>query len=291
MARRCGLLVISSMVSHFLAASATTSLRGGNGTARRLAAVNLQGGSFTASTTNFGFGSTTACGCTSPNSFVASLAEMGWYGAASTVWMGSPYQGSATSWSCGACSGGTCNTAISDNWGVSSFNNCAAGIGGCMSCWQLTVTDEKNLYGVQNVAAGTVVNVVVLDNCEMNNQYGNNQQWCVPFTNVPSSGCQISSTCQPTTCTTDGLVLTEESGSWGTDGSWNFGACGSATDFQCLNAAGKLAHFDLALDAVESSLRPWNTGDNPIVEATQTTCSSEVLSKFKATCDGLCSYE
>merc|ERR1712048_22535 len=181
-----------------------------------------------ASTTNFGFGSTTACGCSNPDTLVKNLAELGWYGAASTVWQGSPYKGTGDSWSCGACEGGTCNDAISNNWGSQSFNNCASGSSGCMTCWELTVADEPNIYGAKLAAAGKKANVVVADNCEMNNQYGNNQQWCVPFKNVPSEGCVITGTCQPTSCQS-GETLDEEAGSWSDDGAWNFGACGFST--------------------------------------------------------------
>jgi len=281
------ILATGSQIIH---GSATASLRGGGNETRRLASVDLTSGGFTASTTNFGFGSTTACGCSNPDTLVKNLAELGWYGAASTVWQGSPYKGTGDSWSCGACEGGTCNDAISNNWGSQSFNNCASGSSGCMTCWELTVADEPNIYGAKLAAAGKKANVVVVDNCEMNNQYGNNQQWCVPFKNVPSEGCVITGTCQPTSCQS-GETLDEEAGSWSDDGAWQFGACGSASSFDCLNAAGRPAHFDLALDVLPASSRPWDTGDNPVVTASPITCPAEVLNEFKGTCsDAFCSY-
>ena len=262
--------------------------------------VDLTAGSFLASTTNFGFGDTTACGCDSPTSMVEKLAQIStgpWYGAATPVWLGAPYAGTADEYNCAACSGGQCNDAITQGWASGkSFNNCAEGAGGCGKCFRLTVADEPNIYGVNiyDPSQPKVANVVVIDNCEMNNQYGNNQQWCVPFTNAPIKGCTLaegsdnSTSCAPTTCSSTGDELTEVAGKWDASGHWDYSECGSADAFGCTNAAGYAGHVDVALTALPSSYAlPWKTGDNPIVEVERVTCPDEVQTLLAGS-QGMC---
>lgn len=244
---------------------------------------------FKASTTQFSFSKYNSCGCSSNSDIVSDLAKVGYYGVATTAWMGSPYNGYAdSSWSCKACNDKTCFSDITD-WDTS-YTSCSAGLAGCTvnnaQCWELTVTNEDNIYGVQLADTGTVVNVVVMDNCEMFNEYGNNQQWCIPFTGVPSGGCQIDDGCASTSCSSSGDSLTQVAGSWDSDGAWSFGDCGSADDFQCTNAAGQPAHFDMMMTGLDSDLLPWDSGANPIVTAKPITCSSDATSLIAGACTG-----
>jgi hypothetical protein len=187
-----------------------------------------------------------------------------YYGVATTAWMGTPYDPSylkSDAVKCGYCKDKTCNSGISD-WNYVA-DTCATGIAGCTvrnwQCWQLTVTDDENIWGATNVEAGTTVNVAVIDNCEMQNSNGDNQQWCVPFTNVPSGGCMIADCCATTTCS-DGTSLSQEAGSWNDDGSWDMSDCGSQKDFTCLNAAGYPAHFDLPSNPCHPICNPGPVG-------------------------------
>lgn len=252
-------------------------------------AVNLKDGNFQASTTSFSLYGQTACGCQNQQALIDSLADIDWYGAATPAWLGSPYSDAYpnTGWNCDACPSQECNANLKTA-GIP-FNNCAKGPAGCMQCLELTVLGTPNIYGVSKVPAGTVVNAVVLDNCEMNNQYGNNEQWCVPFSDVPAGGCELGPeagdpACAEPACATtlSSTAVTQVGGSWSA-GVWDFGACGSAEAFTCTNGAGQPAHVDLALDQV--SKRPWDdTTLNPLVTVKYISCPDEVESLFKENC-------
>jgi len=162
----------------------------------------------------------------------------------------------------------------------------------------LTVLAVKNIYGVQSVAAGTTLNAVVLDNCEMNNQYGNNEQWCVPFSaGVPSDGCQLLPlgypTCENPQCST-GESLTQAGGTW-SKGVWDYSAeCGTPDAFTCTNGAGFGAHVDVALDGLDQFTPPWDSGANPVVSVEYVACPESVSAFFEASCSEqsgvTCSY-
>jgi hypothetical protein len=251
--------------------------------------ANLRDGPFVASSTNFGLYGQTACGCSDGVGLIADLATIGWYGAATPAWLGSPYSSTYpdTSFNCGACPDQACNSAVES--AGTPYNNCASGPGGCMQCMELTVLDTPNVYGQTTATPGTIVNAIVIDNCEMSNQYGNNEQWCVPFSaGVPTGGCQLGPepgdpSCSSPVCktpTTDSL--TQAAGKWA-DGTWDFSAeCGTIDAFSCTNGAGQPAHVDLALQQI--STPPWTTGDNPVVSVKYISCPAEVTDKFMAGC-------
>ena len=163
----------------------------------------------TASTTTFGFGGASACGCNG-DALEAAFAEYYqntrevWTGLATPAWMAgyyhAYYEGSKTvsDLRCQCTSGkdGNCRFNIDGT-----FNNCATGHGGCGTCWELTSLEvsaagtNANNCGDQSCQMPTNKKIygIVTDNCGLEDPGGNNQ-WCVPYTGLLDS-CPLS--CPP----------------------------------------------------------------------------------------------
>lgn len=237
------------------------------------------GESVVSSTTDFAFGSATACGCDG-QSVTEKLATYKWVGVATPNWIGTPYKGT---------NGATANGAdtYESVQGETYYSNCASGEGGCGKCWQLTTTGEENIYGA-SLSETYTVNVVVMDTCEDANAYGNNYQWCVAAKNIPSTGINTEGYSGHTPPFGDDLRL----GEWkvnSTDAVWTQDDCYDEDGtFICTNMAGKALHFDFAIadldDATVAAMGVWPKGSNPIVSAAPIECPSEVTETLQDGC-------
>lgn len=124
----------------------------------------------------------------------------------------------------------------------------------------------------------------------MSNQYGDNEQWCVPFSDAPSGGCVLGPNAGQPSCASPGCwsngnetqALTQVGGAWSA-GSWDFSEqCGTLDSFTCTNGAGRPAHVDLAIQQVTP---PWsNTGANPVVSVAYVTCPDAVNAMVIESC-------
>ena len=202
------------------------------------------GESVLSSTTDFAFGSSTACGCNG-ESVTQKLADIKWVGVATPNWIGTPYKGTNGAQADGA-------DTYKGAQGETYYSNCASGSGGCGKCWQLTTTGDANIYGKIPTETYTV-NVVVLDTCEDANAYGNNYQWCVAAKNIPSTGINTNGYSGHDPSFGDDLRL----GEWkvnSTDAIWENADCYDQDGkFICTNMAGKALHFDFAIDDLDDT--------------------------------------
>jgi len=244
-----------------------------------------------ASTTDFGFGAQTACGCNG-DAVVKQLEGMGWAGMATPVWMGTPYLNSIPT---PVVKGGD-SCSASELVDQDEPRNCSIGSGGCASCWKLTPTGDPNIYGVTPEASeiGSVYGVV-LDGCEASNSYGNNTQWCVPYKGIPKGGIDLSGEDCPGKCCSDDANPILKSkydaeqvfGTWTQSDklfNWNAPECyDSDGNWICTNVAGYGYHFDFATQDLGDKA-PWKPGTNPIVKAEKIECPDEVTDILRSKC-------
>ncbi len=225
---------------------------------------------------------------------------------ATPTWMASEYLGYAylptgnsftpPEITCKSCSSGKCNTNIQRNWtGKWIYNNCkqlgAKIPGGCDSCYEIQLVDiassQQNNFDFEKYRDKTWT-IIVTNNCEMYNTFGNNNNWCVPMKSGPpkqqiynsqnknassvvcgavgsNNDCnRIGSkdlTGQQTIVTTNDVIV---AGQWH-DNKWTANECGPLNKFRCRNLAGFAAHFDFEMKA------PWGN-INAVVKAKPTKC-------------------
>ena len=121
-----------------------------------------------ASSTNFAFGGITACFCNGPN-VTSSLIELQppYIGIAAPSWLGTPFSTNQPGQPI------TGADSIATRYGDGFTTNCAAGVGGCGKCFEITIDHSPG-----SSIKGEIVYGVVLDSCEDSNVYGNNWNWC-----------------------------------------------------------------------------------------------------------------
>ena len=244
-----------------------------------------------ASTTNFGFGANTSCGCNGQR-LEKQLANLGYVGVATPNWLQSTYNTNVT----GSANG---ESTPKDMRGTDYTSNCSSGPGGCGKCFELTTTDTVRVKGQQNpTAPGKTIKTVVLDTCEDRNAYGNNYQWCVASTASEAANTNNYSGGSP------------ETTSWGKDlrfgtfsedngvTTWNPSSdcTNDKGEWTCKNVAGSPIHFDFAIQnllkdpEVLKKVNPdidWSTWDNPVVTAKPIQCDPKVLETLQGSCGGL----
>ena len=193
-----------------------------------------------ATTTDFGFGDLTGCGCHGAK-LTGALGELGWVGVATPNWLGTPYH---TTLGALPRNGATLGSLMGRKY----YSNCASD---CGQCWQLETLDELNMGGVKPDKAYTV-NVVVLDTCEDRNDYGNNYQWCVAAKGVPQGGVDTNNYAghvPPFEPYLRGgnFTVADKSASWERPDCFD-----DAGNWICTNMAGEPLHFDFAIQEVRS---------------------------------------
>eukprot|EP00928_Gymnodinium_smaydae_P041794 TRINITY_DN28243_c0_g1_i1.p1 TRINITY_DN28243_c0_g1~~TRINITY_DN28243_c0_g1_i1.p1 ORF type:complete len:496 (-),score=46.65 TRINITY_DN28243_c0_g1_i1:99-1586(-) len=237
-----------------------------------------------ASTTDFGFGAATACGCNG-TSATQRLAKHGFIGVATPDWIASPFLTTSGQ----EANGGS---TFADVLNTTYYSNCANGSGGCGKCWHLKTTGEANIYNVTPSKTYSA-NVIVLDICEDRNAYGNNYQWCIAAKGVPAGGINTngySGHCADDSC---GFGQYLQLGNFSSTGpgnitAWSDAGCVVDGKWICTNLAGQPLHFDFGIqgldDATLSELGVWPLGTNPIVSAHPIKCPAEVLDDMKDSC-------
>ena len=233
-----------------------------------------------ASTTDFAFGSATACMCNGSkimdklsgknnggDPWKDSKGEY-WVGVASPSWVQSPFNTNTPS---GNSLGGS---TIATRFASKFTSNCSSGGGGCGTCWKLT--DDTN---------NKSINAVVIDTCEDANAYGNNYNWCVaqrpdtanwtPNPKGTYSGHFPSFN--------NVLAPADTSGPANKDGKieWNSPDCfNDKGEFICKNMDMHPLHFDVAIQGIDptitSKMGLWAHSTNPKVTATKIQCPSEL---------------
>jgi hypothetical protein len=261
-----------------------------------------------ASTTNFGFGGNTSCACNG-HELESELANIGYVGVASPNWLQQTYNTTTT----GQADG---KSTPQDMKGTDYVSNCSVGAGGCGKCFELTVTDEIDITGQQNLvklksgggnAKNQKIKTVVLDTCEDRNAYGNNYQWCVAASGldqaidtknaVTSEGQEWSKQLRFGTFTTDNdsgvSTWNPPSDCIDSDGNWictNLANAPLHFDFGIQNFLGKKNQdgtFPTEVQAALNNINPnidWSTWDNPVVTAKPIECDPKVLSTLQGQC-------
>ena len=229
-----------------------------------------------ATTTDFGFGDLTGCGCNGAK-LTNQLAEVGYVGVATPNWLGSPY---STTVGVLPRSSHTLSTLMNTKY----YSNCASD---CGHCWQLETLPEVNMGGVRPDKQYTV-NVVVLDTCEDRNDYGNNYQWCLAAKGIPEGGIDTKGYAGHDPPFAEYLrpgdfTMTDQAASW------NQAECFNAEgNWICTNMAGEPLHFDFAIqefsDEAIKQLGVWPKHTNPKVLATPIECSEEVRGALARNC-------
>ena len=98
---------------------------------------DIRGDPVKATTTNFGFGGNTSCGCNG-NLLSHELAKMGYVGVATPDWLQSTFNTTTA----GVALGVSTPSKLS---GTNFVSNCSSGSGGCGNCFELTTTGEPNI--------------------------------------------------------------------------------------------------------------------------------------------------
>ncbi len=230
----------------------------------------------TASTTMFGFGSSTACVCNGQK-ITEELLPLGWVGCATPDWMLTPFLDMK-----GATA--TSKDTPAQVKGEKYFSNCGVGAGGGSTCWELTTTGEPNVYGDKSVPAGITMRAVVVDACEDRNAYGNNTQWCIAARGVPKGGVVESDVAKAARYLKPGKFVSDA----GKAMRWENDACWEDGTWRCTNLAGQPAHFDIAMasltDAQVEALKGWKKGTNPVVKIRKVECPATVTEVLRSNC-------
>eukprot|EP00928_Gymnodinium_smaydae_P047079 TRINITY_DN3140_c0_g2_i1.p1 TRINITY_DN3140_c0_g2~~TRINITY_DN3140_c0_g2_i1.p1 ORF type:complete len:548 (-),score=100.84 TRINITY_DN3140_c0_g2_i1:194-1747(-) len=236
------------------------------------------------STTDFGFGSSTACGCNGKQATLE-LAKYGWIGAASPDWIAAPF---LTTSGQPALGGST----FTGYRGTTYYSNCANGVGGCGKCWELKTTGEPNIYGKKPDKQYSA-KIVMLDICEDRNAYGNNYQWCLAAKNVPEGGVDTKSysgDCANNVC---GFKDNIRLGKFKREGNltkYSINECVENGRWVCTNMAGYPLHFDFAIQQMDDDfirkLGVWPKSTNPIVSAKPIQCPKVVTDSLQNNCGG-----
>lgn len=270
-----------------------------------------------ASTTDFGFGSNTACNCNGEPLSKTLIEKHGYVAVATPDWMLTPFLSINTATASGDSTPATA-------MGKPYTSNCGNGKGGCGKCWKLTTRDEPNIYGRKTTSDGTPsapfkqheVKVVVIDACEDRNAYGNNWQWCLPF-KLDSSltkGLPINANgyaghnitdaksflVDPTvpytgypgagavTVPYDSLHLgqfshTDKETDWRSEECYDV-----AGNWICTNLAGQPYHFDFGIQQMDDDFLEkhniWKKSTNPLVEAEMIECDDGVIEELQGFC-------
>jgi hypothetical protein len=239
-----------------------------------------------ASTTEFAFGSSTACVCNGQK-VTKDLLPLGWVGLATPDWMLTPFETTHTNPANGA---DTPTELLGSNY----VSNCGVGAGGCHTCWELTSTKTPNVYKQDPPDKTYTMRGVVVDTCEDRNAYGNNTNWCMAAAGVPKGGIdirpngyndlpkEIKDKVKPGFFEfRDGQSHWYHPDCVDSDGNWT-----------CTNLAGQKAHFDIAShdplfesDEARAKINMWPQRDaNPIVTAKPIPCPQEVTNILKKNC-------
>jgi hypothetical protein len=184
------------------------------------------------------------------------------------------------------------------NWGSQSiYTNCkqmdTSGEipGGCFGCYEIELVDiaskDSSKFDFKKYRHMSW-KVVVVDNCEMWNEYGPNNHWCVPISKGPSKvpiyntlnknatsivcgGFTDQSDCNRFKVTNFGNKYWTDidndlivGGQWN-DARWSSTECGTLEAFTCRNVAGYAMHFDFMDSA------PWGK-QNAVVKAKPVQC-------------------
>ena len=248
-----------------------------------------------ATTTNFGFGGNTSCGCNG-NLLSHELAKSGYVGVATPDWLQSTFNTTTS----GVASGVSTPAKLS---GTAFVSNCSSGSGGCGQCFELTTTGEPNIdekkegKTVSDTPQGKTAKVVVLDTCEDRNAYGNNWQWCIAATGVPKDGINTASysgTDLPTDKGGDkvrfGVFKTDDK-----SGTTKWVPPAECIDkngkWVCTNLAGAPLHFDFGFQTLTDDDKKylpniWDGGANPVVTAKPIACDPQVIPTLQTGCGG-----